>query len=171
MPDKGKDTIDPARRQPDPVHTEFGEDAARPADNMRPGYDAHDPSADPGVVVDPVVDPNTKDDVPEADDGEDADIDESKPASMSMTKDELLGRLRRAEEKLTKAEILDRLERFDDEDARPKADAALMTGPFDTAKREATVNGEHYSWTASTEHTVPEEARLVWARARQAGSA
>jgi hypothetical protein len=169
MPDKGKDTIDPARRQPDPVHTEFGEDAARPADNMRPGYDADDPSADPGVVVEPVVDPNTKDDVPTADDGE--AVDDERPASMSMTKDELLSRLRRAEEKLTKAEILDRLDRFDDEDDRPKADAALTRGPLDTEKREATINGHTLTWTASTEDTVPEEYRRVWARARQAGGA
>lgn len=98
--------------------------------------------------------------------------DSERKASMSMTKDELLERLG---EVATKAEILEHIHRIEAGDEADEATVgdtnplAGRTGPFDTATRTATVNGQTYTWTEASEGAVPEEARLVWARSQGAG--
>lgn len=97
-----------------------------------------------------------------------AEPDEPAPASMSMTKAELLDRLAERAGELTKAEILALIEHLDaDEDLA--ADPAEPGRVFDPAAREATIEGVKYTWTEASEDTVPEEARLIYARSKAAG--
>jgi hypothetical protein len=91
---------------------------------------------------------------------------------MSMTKAELLDRLHDLESDLTKAQILDRIRALESGEAdavAPDAVASQPVAPADTTTRSVTVDGVPYTWTEATEDTVPEEARLVYARARAAG--
>ena len=105
---------------------------------------------------------------------DDAMQDETPPASMSMTKAELLERLHAAEADLTKAEILERIRHLegDDEDAADEAGPApsMMAADLPAAEtRTATIDGRTYQWTSANEAQVPEAARAVWADAKAAG--
>ena len=89
---------------------------------------------------------------------------EAPPASMSMTKAELLDRLHEMEAELTKAQILDRIHALEgghDEDA-PEAPAA----PVSTETRSATIDGRTLTWTDATAHQVPDEYVAVERRSR-----
>lgn len=142
-----------------------GEDSQRPADNMTLDYD---PMVDPGTVVGPVVDPNTDDGVADDDHASADGEDELKPASMAMTKAELLDRLHEHEDGLTKAQIIERIRVFEDGDSESVDRDDTLARAFDTATRQATVDGQTYTWTEASEDTVPEEARLIWARSQAA---
>lgn len=105
---------------------------------------------------------------------EDGDDDSPPTASMGMTKAELLDRLHGLESDLTKAQLLERIRALEsgEADAEQETTPAGPPGPAaptDTTTRSVTVDGVPYTWTEATEDTVPEEARLVYARARAAG--
>lgn len=46
---------------------------------------------------------------------------------------------------------------------------AAPASPVSTETRTVTIDGVVYAWTEATEHTVPEEARLVYARSKAVG--
>ncbi len=134
-----------------------GDDSQRPADNA--GVHAFN-AFDPFVAPDPEPPAETQ-------------ADEPAPASMSMTKAELLERLHEHEDGLTKAQILERIKRFEGGDGAegdapdPTPAAAPMAADMPAPETcQVTLNGETYTWTKDTEDTVPEEARLIWARSK-----
>lgn len=94
--------------------------------------------------------------------------EEPQPASMAMTKAELLDRLHERAAEMTKAEILAIIEHLDADDD-PASGSAEPGRAFDPATRVATIEGVTYTWTEASEDTVPEEARLIYARSKAAG--
>lgn len=114
----------------------------------------------------------------------DAAAEPAEPApSMSMTKAELLERVKKLEDErdaaLTKAELIERAKELEAESAASddptvsKATLAAMPGvvaPDANEIRSVTINGETFSWTDATADTVPAEAVEVYRRYRQANS-
>ncbi len=121
--------------------------ADKPAD--KPAFSMSNPFVEPDPKMEAKPDPKPH---PERDLMPEPEPDEPKPASMAMTKAELL-------------EQSQRLESGDVAGMPETTEPRVMS----TETRSATIEGETRTWTEASEDQVPEEYRLVWARSRAAG--